>query len=123
MKNLFGPQTALFTRLTLRMLFFMEKTTVNKNIKIISVLVGVFYSFDLIFPMFPWCFLRFSNDLFCVSFNFLSIFSVFTYFSKMFSTFTYRSASCVAAYLMLKHDWDALRALKHIRQFRQIEVS
>ena len=81
---MFGPQTALFTRLTLRMLFFMEKTTVNKNIKIISVLVGVFYSFDLIFPMFPWCFLRFSNDLFCVSFNFLSIFSVFTYFSKMF---------------------------------------
>ena len=95
----------------------------NKNIKIISVLVGVFYSFDLIFPMFPWCFLRFSNDLFCVSFNFLLIFSVFTYFSKMFSTCTYRSASCVAAYLMLKHDWDALRALKHIRQFRQIEVS
>ena len=84
LNNLFGPQTALFTRLTLRMLFFMEKTTVNKNIKIISVLVGVFYSFDLIFPMFPWCFLRFSNDLFCVSFNFLSIFSVFTYFSKMF---------------------------------------
>jgi hypothetical protein len=34
-----------------------------------------------------------------------------------------RSASCVAAYLMLKHDWDALRALKHIRQFRQIEAS
>jgi hypothetical protein len=24
---------------------------------------------------------------------------------------------------MLKHDWEALRALKHIRQFRPVEVN
>ena len=33
-----------------------------------------------------------------------------------------RSTSCVVAYLMLKHDWTALKALTHIREKRPIQV-
>ena len=33
-----------------------------------------------------------------------------------------RSTSCVVAYLMLKLDWGALRALNHIREKRPIQV-
>jgi len=34
-----------------------------------------------------------------------------------------RSTTCVVVYLMLKHGWGALQALKHIRQFRPVEVN
>lgn len=34
-----------------------------------------------------------------------------------------RSTTCVVVYLMLKHDWEALQALKHIRSFRPVEVN
>jgi len=34
-----------------------------------------------------------------------------------------RSTTCVVVYLMLKHDWGALKALKHIRSFRAVEVN
>ena len=33
-----------------------------------------------------------------------------------------RSTTCVAVYLMLKHGWDALKALNHIRQARPVQV-
>ena len=33
-----------------------------------------------------------------------------------------RSATFVAVYLMLKNDWNALKALKHIRQYRPVQV-
>ena len=33
-----------------------------------------------------------------------------------------RSTTCVVVYLMLKYDWDALQALRHIRGFRPVEV-
>ena len=44
-----------------------------------------------------------------------------TYFNCLYST-TRRSTSCVVAYLMLKHDWSALKALTHIREKRPIQV-
>ena len=34
----------------------------------------------------------------------------------------FRSTSCVVAYLMLKLDWSALKALTHIREKRPIQV-
>eukprot|EP00092_Neocalanus_flemingeri_P040871 GFUD01044493.1.p1 GENE.GFUD01044493.1~~GFUD01044493.1.p1 ORF type:complete len:524 (+),score=169.43 GFUD01044493.1:52-1572(+) len=34
-----------------------------------------------------------------------------------------RSTTCVVVYLMLKHDWEALKALEHIRKFRAVEVN
>jgi len=34
-----------------------------------------------------------------------------------------RSTTCVVAYLMLKHGWGALQALKHIRQLRPVELN
>ena len=33
-----------------------------------------------------------------------------------------RSTTCVVVYLMLKYDWEALQALRHIRQARPVEV-
>lgn len=34
-----------------------------------------------------------------------------------------RSTTCVVVYLMLKHDWSALRALKHIREKRPVQIN
>ena len=34
-----------------------------------------------------------------------------------------RSTTCVVVYLMLKHDWGAVEALKYIRQTRPVQVS
>ena len=33
-----------------------------------------------------------------------------------------RSTTCVVVYLMLKYDWNALQALRHIRSYRPVEV-
>ena len=34
-----------------------------------------------------------------------------------------RSTTCVCVYLMLKYDWGALQALRHIRQTRPVEIN
>jgi len=34
-----------------------------------------------------------------------------------------RSTTCVVVYLMLKYDWNALQALRHIRSYRPVEVN
>ena len=34
-----------------------------------------------------------------------------------------RSTTCVVVYLMLKYDWGALQALRHIRHARPVEIN
>ena len=34
-----------------------------------------------------------------------------------------RSTTCIIAYLMVKHDWTALKALEHIRRKRHIQLN
>lgn len=34
-----------------------------------------------------------------------------------------RSTTCIIAYLMIKHGWDAAAALQHVRKFRPVVVN